>query len=217
MKAMTFREAAEAGAEHLKSLGPTAPPAYAVISFLKTVLNCLEPSPSTETFGRELLGTPEAHQGIIKGVEVFTAKAGWIGIKVNLQSIHNTRLYSVVYWPPIEYVNDIYVSPDELSCEIAPGEKLSPRYRYTAVISNRNKDADLQQLKAIASNAGKTAMDVKVPVTDFGSLVKAFDDLLVDVPVVFVFDGLHVLRIRDGETANNPKMYRKLKRMWREK
>jgi hypothetical protein len=177
-----------------------------------------------------LIPPPEAevHRGIIEGLEVFEAQTGSVGVKVNLKSIDAELEDSLTYWPPIEYVQNIFISPDEITTEVAEGKKQSPRQRYGAVVANSNKKAELQVLKALAADAGKTAADLRGhQVTDFESLVVALDILLTGLPVVFVrdveknndpafADRLKIKRIASIKTADNPKLYKKLKKMWTE-
>lgn len=172
----------------------------------------------------------EAHRGVIEGVEVFEANTGSVGIRVNLKSVDADLEDSLTYWPPVQYVSDIHASPDEYSTEVAAGKKQSPRQRYGAVVANSKKTADLQVLKALAAEAGKTSADLVaagIQVTDFESLVSALDVLLTGVAVVFIrdveknndpafADRLKIKKIASIRTAENPKLYKRIKKMWTE-
>jgi hypothetical protein len=172
---------------------------------------------------------PQAHRGVIQGVEIFEAQTGSVGIKVNLKSVDVADVEeSLTYWPPALYVENIYATPDDYSTDVPEGKRQSPRQRYGAVIANSKKTADLQVLKALAADAGKTSADLNGhQVTDFSSLVEALNILLSGVPVVFTMqveknsdpafaDRLKINRIAGIKTADNPKLYKKFKKMWTE-
>lgn len=167
---------------------------------------------------------PEAHRGKITGITVETYDTGTTGIIVSLKSTDTGLKESLKIFPPAEFVENIAVDPATLSTEPKPGKKQSPRERYGSVVRNHNKDAELQKLLALASEQGRTAAGARP--TDFGEFVAMLDQLLTDVPVIFVRrpdakaegsykNKLKVTRINSFTTIDDPKKYyKKVNRMW---
>lgn len=173
------------------------------------------------TAADDILDTPEletppaeadAHRGEITSVESkFFENTGTTGIQVNLKSHDAAFEAELMYWPPKEFVTnyaEVMADPTVLSDTPPVGKKRSPRQAFAAVIANTDKDAEIQKLVAIATEAlgdeGAKARVAGLPKpTNFGDFVAKLNVLLAGVPVVFTR--------KADEKAENPAYRKKLK------
>jgi hypothetical protein len=187
-----------------------------------------------EILNDDVLSTPEltapteaadAHRGQIVGVTSKKFDTGSTGIELSLKSSDAGFDATYMFFPPTEFVDNIHVDPTTLSEVPNPGKKQSPQQRYAVVIANANKTAEIQALRIIAQEQGRT-LSGAVPPTSFEDYVSLLNSLLSGVEVVFTrkpdesaedprYRGkLKVNRIYPPETANKPKALKAYKKSW---
>lgn len=143
---------------------------------------------------------PEIHQGTVTAIGVTVSKnTGTKGIQVDLQSKDTGAADRFTIWAPQEFFDPALwtggkFNLDALATVPVPGKKQSPRQRYAATINSESAKvandgtyqnfADVQLLRTIAKDEGRTLTGVQPPVNgeDFVALLNS---LCAGVDVVY--------------------------------
>ncbi len=167
---------------------------------------------------------PDAHQGEIVGLSLETFDSGATAIKVILKSNDDPNLAeeNLMIFLPKAFVEDILVNPNTLPEE--EGNKQQTQYRIA--IANDTKDANVQQLRAIAYEQGRTLEGATKP-TNIQEFTELLANLLSGIQVVFVRrpdknaddprfkNRLRVKSIYPPTIVNKPpKSWKKMRLMW---
>jgi hypothetical protein len=171
---------------------------------------------------------PDAHRGVIDSVSETTFETGTTAIVIGLRSLDTGAEQEYKIFPPQEFVTDfaaVTANPASLSDAVPAGKKQSPKQRYAAVVANSDKDAELQRLRAIAAEAGRTTAGLAKPTT-FAEFIGVLNTLLSNVEVIFTRTAdeknenpayrkrLNVNRIHGPSILSSPKALKKYKKAW---
>ncbi len=194
---------------------------------------------------------PDAHLGTIEGVSAPMSDSGTVRLSFILSSDHTgTSDFEYTLFPPMDFVNNysavfeaLASDPDgskgllaELLPEIPGGEKdasgkwlpgQAPNLqlsKFLRTVANKNGDAILQRIQAIAKKQGRTmaALGIARPQT-WEAYVEALNRLLAGTRVVFTRflqkseqfgDRLRVGGLQDPEVVDNPKLNKKYRRLY---
>jgi len=166
----------------------------------------------------------DAHRGRINGVEVENYDTGSSAIVISLQSIDAGFEEKMKIFPPKSFVEDVNVDPNTLDDVPAAGKKQSERQRYAQVVSNSDKNAELQRLRSIATGQGRRYSGPR-PST-FAEYVAALNSVLLGCSVVFTrqpdtkAEGTFKNRLRvngvydESTIINDPKALKKYRKAW---
>jgi hypothetical protein len=140
------------------------------------LMNDILATPELETPPAE----PDAHRGVIDAITFEKFDSGSSAMKLHLTSLDAAFSTDYLVFLPKAFVEDINVDPSTLPAE----EGNNQRSQYTINIANSTKDAELQNLRAIAFEAGRSTEGMTKP-TNIEEYVQLHNDLLAGVNVIF--------------------------------
>lgn len=164
---------------------------------------------------------PDAHRGTITNVSFETFESGSSAIKLELASQDAPFDTNYFVFLPKLFVENIAVDPTTLPEE----DKNNQKQQYAINIANSTKDAELQRLRAIAAEQGRTTAGATRP-TNITEYVELMAMLLNGVEIVFTRrpdakaedprfkNRLRVTRIYPVSAINNAKTFKKYRKAW---
>jgi hypothetical protein len=164
---------------------------------------------------------PDAHRGVIDAITLERFDSGSAAMKLHLTSLDAAFSTDYLIFLPKAFVDDIKVDPNTLPAE----EGNNQRSQYTINVANSTKDAELQNLRAIATEAGRSTEGMTAP-TNIEEYVQLHNDLLAGVTVVFARKAdvkaedpkyrnrMRVKRIYAESVQYKPKALKAYRKMW---
>lgn len=148
----------------------------------------LEDALSTPEF-KQKAAQPDVHHGVITGVTLRHLDNGGAMIDVGLRSLDVGFDENYNIYVPSEWVDDPYVSPDNVRNELTPdeinaGKKMTPAQIIAASVKNSEGTGRIQQLIAIAKEEGRLSSATSRP-TNSGEYVDVLNSALSGINVVF--------------------------------
>lgn len=164
---------------------------------------------------------PDAHIGTIEGVTKETFDSGAVAIQIALRATDTPGLDTQLrIFPPKMFVADIYVD----KASLPEDEGNNQRFQYRTSIANDDKTATIQELLAIAKEAGRSSSSLGLQrAEDFDHYVSNLTAMLTGLEVVFVRrpgkddfkTRLEVRRIYGRSVLENPgKKFRGVRTAW---
>jgi hypothetical protein len=123
---------------------------------------------------------PDAHRGVIDAITLERFDSGSAAMKLHLTSLDAAFSTDYLIFLPKAFVEDIKVDPRTLPAV----EGNNQQSQYTINIANSTKDAELQNLRAIATEEGRSTEGFAAP-TNIEEYVQLHNDLLAGVNVIF--------------------------------
>jgi hypothetical protein len=123
---------------------------------------------------------PDAHRGVIDAITLERFDSGSSAMKLHLTSLDAAFSTDYLIFLPKAFVEDIKVDPRTLPAV----EGNNQQSQYTINIANSTKDAELQNLRAIATEEGRSTEGFAAP-TNIEEYVQLHNDLLAGVNVIF--------------------------------
>lgn len=130
------------------------------------------------------------HRGTVTGIVAITANSGSRAIEVNVHSDSNGRDYKQTIWPPKQWVENVFITEEELKAFPAPegvtaggNPKQTPYQRFGKTIKSTDGRGELQRLITAGTKAERT---LNPNYTDFTTLVENLNTGLAGTPIVFV-------------------------------
>ncbi len=134
--------------------------------------------------------TPDAHRAVIDAVTLERADSGATAIRLALRSLDAGFETDYSIWLPKSFVDDVNLDPATLSeGEFNPltGKiEGNERQQYRINVANSTKDAELQRLRAIAYESGRTLPPGSKKPANINEYVELLAHLLTGLEVIFI-------------------------------